>query len=174
MNAAETEPLRHVVVVGGSPADWASTSDADWSTLLTELGKVADHVGAEWLTFRPYGPADPGPAVARSISVGGCRVTADPGADGLGRIAEAAESLRVARQPIDETTLCAAIEGDAGEPDLVVVVGPEDVLPPSLVWELAYSELVFVDVPWSGLTAAHLEDAIASYGHRHRRFGGID
>ena len=44
------------------------------------------------------------------------------------------------------------------EPDLVVVLGPPTRLPPSLVWELAYGELVFVAVGWRDLGAAHLGD----------------
>ena len=43
-----------------------------------------------------------------------------------------------------------------GEPDLVVVLGPSTQLPPSLVWELAYAELVFIPVAWSELGGRHL------------------
>jgi undecaprenyl diphosphate synthase len=60
------------------------------------------------------------------------------------------------------------------DPDLVVVLGAAHCLPRSLVWELAYSELVFLEVAWSQLSAAHLVEAIDSFAHRHRRFGGID
>jgi undecaprenyl diphosphate synthase len=42
------------------------------------------------------------------------------------------------------------------------------------VWELAYAELVFLDVPWSGLDAEHVEMAINDYTRRDRRFGGVD
>jgi len=55
-----------------------------------------------------------------------------------------------------------------------VVLGSAHGLPRSLVWELAYSELVFLDVEWAQLSAAHLVEAIDSFAHRHRRFGGID
>jgi len=60
------------------------------------------------------------------------------------------------------------------EPDLVVVLGPSDRLPSSLVWELAYSELVYLDVAWADLAPDHLVAAIDAYRHRHRRFGGLD
>ena len=40
-----------------------------------------------------------------------------------------------------------ALYGPAdAEPDLILVLGPPNRLPPSLVWELAYGELVFLDV----------------------------
>ena len=56
----------------------------------------------------------------------------------------------------------------------MLVLGAPNSLPSSLVWELAYSELVFIDTEWSHLGAAHLDEAIGSYARRHRRFGGID
>jgi undecaprenyl diphosphate synthase len=43
-----------------------------------------------------------------------------------------------------------------------------------MVWELAYSELVFIDIAWSDLNASHLELAIDDFNRRHRRFGGLD
>ena len=47
-------------------------------------------------------------------------------------------------------------------------------LPPSLVWELAYSELVFLNVPWSQFDAEHVEMAVDDFERRERRFGGVD
>ena len=61
-----------------------------------------------------------------------------------------------------------------GEPDLALILGRPDTLPTSLVWELAYSELVFLDIDWSALQAGHLEMAIDDFNRRHRRFGGLD
>ena len=60
------------------------------------------------------------------------------------------------------------------EPDLILVLGQPDRLPPSLVWELAYGELVFVPLPWDELSADHLVTAIADFAQRERRFGGLD
>jgi undecaprenyl diphosphate synthase len=42
------------------------------------------------------------------------------------------------------------------------------------VWELAYSELVFLDVAWTDVNAEHVEMAIDDFLRRDRRFGGID
>jgi undecaprenyl diphosphate synthase len=60
------------------------------------------------------------------------------------------------------------------EPDLVLLLGTDDRLPTSLVWELAYSELVYIDVSWRDLAAVHLAEAIGAFQGRHRRFGGLD
>ncbi len=55
-----------------------------------------------------------------------------------------------------------------------MVLGESTRLPPSLVWELAYSELVFHPMAWDELSADHLVDAIADFARRERRFGGLD
>ena len=39
-------PLRHLIVVGGAQPEWASLAQGQWVDRMTELGKVADHVGA--------------------------------------------------------------------------------------------------------------------------------
>jgi undecaprenyl diphosphate synthase len=42
------------------------------------------------------------------------------------------------------------------------------------VWELAYSEIVYIDAHWRDLGATHVEHAIDEFSRRHRRFGGIE
>jgi undecaprenyl diphosphate synthase len=172
---ADTPPLRHVIVVGGSAAEWQATAAERWSVLVDELGKVADHVGASWLTLRPFtGEQAAGVAVGDG-RVGGCLVHVDARPDGRAALAEAVEAMRRAGTPITEASIATAMNAPAEtDPDLVVVLGSAHGLPRSLVWELAYSELVFLDVEWAQLSAAHLVEAIDSFAHRHRRFGGID
>lgn len=169
--------LHHIIVVGGTVAEWAAMTDEQWSTRLEELGKVADHDGARWLTLRPYGPGD-GPVAdlpVRERSVGSCTVSARPDADGRRRVADAAAELHRRGRAITESSVAALLNEPAEvDPDLVLVLGDPNHLPPSLVWELAYSELVFLPVSWAQLTAGQLEDAVSSFAHRNRRFGGID
>lgn len=176
--ASEGVSLRHVIVVGGTPAEWAALSDEQWAARLSELGKVTDHVAASWLTIRPFGP-DSGRAPAslseHVATIGGCLVVAQPEADGRTRLASAVSALQAAGEPITEASIGAALNAPAeADADLVVVVGAKHRMPPSLVWELAYSELVFVDTSWQHFGPGHLDEAIVSYTHRHRRFGGID
>jgi len=74
-----------------------------------------------------------------------------------------------------EQRLAAALCAPApDEPDLVVVLGEATRLPASLTWELGYSELVFLDVPWLACNAEHLGLAIDDFRRRSRRFGGVD
>lgn len=171
--------LRHVIVVGGDRAGWRSMSATAWRDRVAELGKVADHAGASWLTLRPVEDGDTGDTAAATddmdTEVGGCVVSVQPLADGRRRVAEAVSALQEAGQEITEQSIAARLNAPAGaDPDLVVVLGPPNHLPPSLVWELAYSELVFLDTDWVSLSGAHLETAIAEFAHRHRRFGGVD
>jgi hypothetical protein len=175
VSAADTAPLRHIIVVGGAQAQWAAMSEQQWADRLAELGKVADHVGAQWLTLRPYSGDDSARGDAHSADIGSCHVAAQPVADGRLRVAEAASTLQRAGTPITEAALAEQLNLPAlDDPDLVVVLGPGHRLPVSLVWELAYAELVFIEADWQHLGAAHLDEAISSYARRHRRFGGID
>ncbi len=176
MNAvADTSALRHVIVVGGTVAEWAALSAEHWSERLGDLGKVADTVGASWLTMRPYQGEGADTVPERTVGVGECLVCAHPEADGRSRVAAAINALQSEGQPVSESSIAERLNAPAeADPDLVVVLGSAHHLPPSLVWELAYSELVFLDVRWADLTAEHLDRAITSYARRNRRFGGVN
>jgi undecaprenyl diphosphate synthase len=62
---------------------------------------------------------------------------------------------------------------DMPDPDLVVRTSGEFRLSNFMLWELAYSELVFTDVLWPDYRREHLFDAIREYQSRDRRFGGV-
>jgi len=59
----------------------------------------------------------------------------------------------------------------APEPDLFIRTGGERRISNFLLWQLAYTELYFTDTLWPDFDAASLDDAIASYRKRERRFG---
>jgi undecaprenyl diphosphate synthase len=63
---------------------------------------------------------------------------------------------------------------DMPEPDLVIRTSGEFRISNFLLWELAYSELVFTPVLWPDFRKEHLADAIREYQARVRRFGGVD
>ena len=170
--------LWHVLLVGGSRAQWNALDDGAWEAMLEGLGAVADGVGARWLVLRPLDDAAAqagAPPGVRQMTVGGCTVTADPETDGRARFVAAVESLRLAGTAITEAAVDRVLDAPAeANPDLAVVLGPAECWPRPLMWELAYSELVYLDVSWDALQPAHLADAIAAYAQRHRRFGGVD
>ncbi|SRR5579875_2812898 len=59
------------------------------------------------------------------------------------------------------------------DPDLVIRTSGEFRISNFLIWELAYSELVFSDVLWPDFRRHHLAEAIREYQRRDRRFGGV-
>jgi len=59
----------------------------------------------------------------------------------------------------------------APEPDLFIRTGGEERISNFLLWQLAYTELHFTDTYWPDFNAERLDEAIASYQGRERRFG---
>jgi hypothetical protein len=167
--------LRHVMVVGGTLRDWEDLGADRWEDRVARLGAVADAAGATFLTLRAFEPGpDPVELDWWERHVGGCHVIIDPCGDGRQRFAEAMQQLRP-DEPVNEATVAEVLYAPADcEPDLIVVLGPSTRLPPSLVWELAYGELVFHPMTWDDLGPDHLVDAIADFARRERRFGGLE
>lgn len=60
------------------------------------------------------------------------------------------------------------------EPDLVIRTSGEHRISNYLLWQLAYSELVFPETLWPDFRREHLFDAVREYQDRARRFGGLD
>ena len=57
------------------------------------------------------------------------------------------------------------------DPDLVIRTSGEQRLSNFLLWQSAYSELVFMDVLWPDFGTAHFDEALTEYARRERRFG---
>ena len=75
---------------------------------------------------------------------------------------------------IDAETLGRYLDtADIPDPDLIIRTSGEQRLSNFLMWQAAYSELVFVPVLWPDFDKAALEEAIAEYARRERRFGGL-
>ena len=59
------------------------------------------------------------------------------------------------------------------DPDLLIRTSGELRLSNYLLWQLAYTEFYFTDVPWPDFSKEELEKAIGQYNSRDRRYGGI-
>lgn len=87
-------------------------------------------------------------------------------------IVQAAQNL--ARQGLDATeeNLSRAMAlANVPDPDLVIRTGAEQRISNFLLWQSAYSEFFFSDALWPDFDEAALDQAIASYAQRERRFG---
>lgn len=89
-------------------------------------------------------------------------------------MAQAAAKVAAAGQPLTEDNLSAAMAlAHVSEPDLLIRTGGEMRISNFLLWQAAYSELLFSDRLWPDFDAADLDAAIAQYAQRERRFGQI-
>ena len=63
---------------------------------------------------------------------------------------------------------------ELSDPDLVIRTSGEFRISNFLLWEMAYSELVFTEVLWPDFRREQLFEAVEEYQQRERRFGGLD
>jgi undecaprenyl diphosphate synthase len=78
----------------------------------------------------------------------------------------------IAAQDITEQALAPYLSmAYAPEPDLFIRTGGEQRISNFLLWQLAYTELHFTRTYWPDFGATQLDEAIASYQARERRFG---
>ena len=92
---------------------------------------------------------------------------------GRAELIEAARRLVEAGAEPDEESLRANLYApELPDPDLLIRTSGELRISNFLLWQLAYSELVFLDVLWPDFGSRELEDALAAYAQRRRRFGG--
>ncbi|HYL52173.1 MAG TPA: polyprenyl diphosphate synthase [Acidimicrobiia bacterium] len=94
--------------------------------------------------------------------------------DATRAIAQEVAAGRLDPAKIDERVLHRHLYApDMPDPDLLVRTSGEFRISNYLLWELAYSELVFTDVLWPDFRRQHLVEAIAEYQKRDRRFGSV-
>jgi undecaprenyl diphosphate synthase len=62
---------------------------------------------------------------------------------------------------------------DLPDPDVIIRTSGEQRLSNFLLWQAAYSELVFVPIYWPDFDRTALQNALAEYRRRERRFGGL-
>ena len=97
---------------------------------------------------------------------------------GRAEIVDAVKQLvedKVPASKIDEKAIRARLyHPEFPDPDLMVRTSGEYRISNYLLWEIAYSELVFTDVLWPDFRREHLYEAIREYQNRNRRYGGVE
>lgn len=90
------------------------------------------------------------------------------------KFARAVQKGEVDASDLSEESLAAYLDSDGiPDPDIVIRTSGEYRLSNFLIWQAAYSELIFMDVLWPDFGKAQLLKAIEIYQARERRFGGL-
>lgn len=90
------------------------------------------------------------------------------------RLAQDVAAGRVTPDAVDEEMLGARLDtGGLPDPDLVIRTSGESRVSNFLLWQAAYAEFIFTPVLWPDFDRKALEEALAEYHRRERRFGGV-
>ena len=82
------------------------------------------------------------------------------------------ERGELSSEAIDQSVLESQLSlADTPAPDLFMRTGGEQRISNFLIWQLAYSELVFTDVLWPDFSTREMQAALDEYAGRQRRFG---
>ena len=91
------------------------------------------------------------------------------------RMAKDCMEGRLNPDSIDESVFASYLDTHGiPDPDLMIRTSGEQRLSNYLLWQLAYSEFYFTEVPWPDFTKEELIKAVEEFNHRHRRFGGVE
>lgn len=88
------------------------------------------------------------------------------------RLAAEVEAGTLDPDEIDEATIAAHLDTcDVPDPDLLIRTSGEQRISNFLLWQLAYTELVFLRVAWPDFGEEHLREAVSEFARRERRYG---
>jgi undecaprenyl diphosphate synthase len=170
-----------------SRENWARTDDEVvglFGLLEAAIRSETDELRAQGVNVRLLGRADELPdETRRSIqsaldaTAAGDRLILNVAFNYAGRT-ELVDAIRrivragVPADAIDESTVARALyTGDLPDPDLVIRTGGEQRLSNFLIWQSAYAELLTTETLWPDFGPDSLDDALAEYATRTRRFG---
>lgn len=89
-------------------------------------------------------------------------------------MAEDVQHEKLQIKQIDESLFASYLDTkDLPDPDLLIRTSGEQRLSNYLLWQLAYSEFYFTDVPWPDFHKEELLEAVEAYSNRDRRFGAL-
>ena len=90
------------------------------------------------------------------------------------KISECVAAGELQSSDITEDLISGSLDtGNYPDPDLLIRTCNEQRISNFLLWQLAYTEFYFTEIPWPDFDKKELEKAIAAYNHRDRRFGAL-
>ena len=128
------------------------------NSLEKTLEETKDNTGLQFNIALNYGGRD---EIRRGV-----QALAEKVAEGSLQPEEITEDL------IGAELFTGSAHADAPDPELIIRTSGEERLSNFLLWQSAYSELVFADALWPDFTPEEYEKAIEEYQSRDRRFGG--
>ncbi len=148
------------------------------ATLAARIERETPELHADGVRMRFIGRRDEGSrelgalmAWAESLTRANRRITLCVAFNYGGR-AELLDAARRFRGSTEEEFRRCLYAPDLHDPDLIIRTGGEQRLSNYLLWQAAYSELVFREEMWPAFSRAAFEEAISYYSRRARRFGG--
>ena len=189
------EVLRHAVRRGipvltlyaFSRENWARTDDEVvglFSLLEQAIRSETEELRAQGVRVRLLGRRDELPAATResiesalAATADGARLVLNIAFNYAGRteLVDAVRDIVRAGTPpdeIDEATISRALyTAGLPDPDLVIRTGGEQRLSNFLIWQSAYAELLTTETLWPDFGPGDLDDALAEFASRTRRFG---
>lgn len=138
--------------------DYTSLPDDAVKSLEKTLESTKDNTGLQFNIALNYGGRD---ELKKAVQQIACRVKE-------GRIAPE----DITEETVAEYLYTGKAYNDVPDPELIIRTSGELRLSNFLLWQSAYSELVFPDVMWPDFTPEEYEKAIEDYQSRERRFGG--
>ncbi|MDO4800508.1 MAG: polyprenyl diphosphate synthase [Bacillota bacterium] len=201
---AGTETLKKVLIdchdLGISEVTFYAFSTENWRrpahevkllmALLDEyLRSQIDEIHEAGVVFRAIGNVDAlAPSLIRLIRDAEKRTANNPGirfnvcvnyggrnelVEATKRIAQRVASGELRLDQIDEATIEASLYL-SNPPDLMIRTGGEKRLSNFLLWQHAYAEFIFLDTLWPDFSRADLENCLAQFEGRERRFGALN
>ncbi len=180
--------VRSLAVYAFSTENWARPA-GEVAQLMEILGETIDRelpdLAAQGVRTRFFGRRDRVPEAAREKMAALEAATADRDRldlwiafdyGGRAELVEAARQLvadGMRPDDIDDDAFAARLSApELPDPDLVIRTSGEKRLSNFLLWQSAYSELVFTETLWPDFGDADLRDALDQFARRQRRFGG--
>ena len=157
--------IRNLTVYAFSTENWRQVL-GDYSTLPKDavkslektLEETKNNTGLQFNIALNYGGRD---EIRRSV-----QTLAEKVAQGALQPEEITEDM------IGAELFTGSSHADSPDPELIIRTSGEERLSNFLLWQSAYSELVFADALWPDFTPEEYEKAIEEYQSRDRRFGG--
>lgn len=93
---------------------------------------------------------------------------------GMRRMIQDVKEGTLTAEELDETRFASYLDTwGIPDPDLLIRTSGEQRVSNYLLWQIAYSELYFCEVPWPDFSKEELEKAVEDYNKRERRYGGV-